>query len=289
MGVGVANSGADQADADPAVAPVRLQDTDLDGAENAYLDLMAAYNRALGRASHPVGSQAGSGMGSTYLTRLMVKTHIRARLKALAAAYAEVAAAIEPASENSPARRWLDGAREDCERIATALPAIRFRPLLLAVISPAAALLSITIPGWLGYALLALAGAIPTFVVLAYMTTRSSYRGKRQILMPGALKIDEMPENQQVSAFESKGALIIDNAYLAENLAFGAIGRDKRLETQLDRSIKHAGLLLLAEGTGLLPLFLWDGKYWWVTLIVAALTVAGSFILGKFEKNRAWL
>ena len=92
-----------------------------------------------------------------------------------------------------------------------------------------------------------------------------------------------------MSRFRSEGALIVDNAYLAENLAFGAIGRGKRFETQLDRSIKQASLLLLAEGTGLLPLFLWDGKYWWVTLVAIAVTITGSFILAKLEKNRAWL
>lgn len=251
-------------------------------AQAAYLDLMGAYNRALAGASRV--ETAHDEWASAGLVRVMVGSHIRVRLRALGAAYGQLAAAVG----DREGCDWLNAARDDCEWIASRLPAVRLRPLVLGVVPPAGALLSTRIPGWVGYALLALSGAIVVFLLVGYLTVRNSYRCKRELLMPGATAVDKMEKEEQ-ERFAPPEISIRDNTYLAEDRAFAAVHRGKRREVQVDRSLRILGWTLLGEAFVLAPLFLWDGRYWWISAAATVVALAGFALIGKLERERVWI
>jgi hypothetical protein len=263
-----------------AVAPL-----DMAAVESGYRDLMERYNRALAQASLVGRTRAGEpdlpsdkhGDAAGFLVRLMVKGHIRQRLHELSIGYLQ----LMPTATTDQAREWLDRAREDCERIVRALPRIQLRPLLLAVVAPLAAALSKLpgIPEWLAIVMISVAGGIPGFLIFCYATVRGSYRVKRELLLPGATKIDKLSAEQQ-------RLHVAGNAFEAEDRAFAAIGRGKRREREADRLMPRLGLLLLAEALCFLPIAL--NSHQWVPLVVAGFVFAGYFLLLKFERERVW-
>lgn len=144
---------------------------DLADVKEAYLSLMVAYDRVLAQASRmgrvsgddPVAEIVERHDALPPLIRLMVRVHVRNRLREIATAFAQMAAGQDSSSKS--VRRWLDEARVDCERVIAGLPSGRFRPVvLLPLTAPAAALLSNHLSGWMGSVLTALAA---TFVAVA--------------------------------------------------------------------------------------------------------------------------
>lgn len=258
---------------------------DMDAVKSGYCDLMDRYNRALGQASWLGRSQEGEppqssskyGFAAPSLVRLMVRVHVRQRLYGLATGFLQ----LIPTMESEQSREWLDRAREDCEKIAQALPRIQLRPLLLAVIAPLAAVLSKLpgLPDWLVIVMLSIAAAIPSFLVLGYFTVRGSYRTKRELLLPNATEIDKMSVEQQRT-------YVTDNAYEAESRVFAAIGRGKRLERELDQILIRLGVLLLAEVLCFLPFAL--DSYGWVSVALGLALFVVYFLLLKFERKRVW-
>lgn len=258
---------------------------DMAAVESGYCDLMERYNRALAQASLVGRSREGEpalpsdkhGDAAGFLVRLMVKAHVRQRLLELSIGYLQ----LMPTATTDRAREWLDRAREDCERIVQSLPRIQLRPLLFAVVAPLAAALSKLpgIPEWLAIVMISVAGGIPGFLIFCYATVRGSYRVKRELLLPGATKIDKL-------SLEQQRLYVAGNAFEAEDRAYAAIGRGKRREREADRLMARLGLLLLAEALCFLPIAL--NSHQWVPLVCAVIVFAVYFLSLKFERERVW-
>jgi hypothetical protein len=246
---------------------------------------MSVYNRVLGEASRADRGRPRGGterifdkIRSGYVIRTMVGSHVRNRLSELAAAYAQLAATFPP---GDPSRQWLDGAREDSERIADSLPRIRFRPLaLLPAVAPLVVLLS-QLPGWVGYLFLGVGIGLVAPLILGYVTVWKSYRFKRELLLPGASEIDKLDMEEQTEA-------VTDNVYAAEDFAFIAAWRGKRLEVQVDHGMRIVGLLVVTEAAIFAPAFLWKDGPGWVTAAVLVVALVLGFVLERKARHRYW-
>ena len=226
---------------------------------------------------------------SGILVRRMVKDHVGNRLTELSAAFGQLAPAVRP---GDPSWKWLDAAHDDCERIIETLSKSRLRPLALLslVVSPAVAVTSKLsgLPGWVGDALLiAAVVAIPAILAL-YAGAWASYRCKRELLLLGASEIDRQSVPCQKKATGP-------NVYVAENRAFAAVGRTKRLEVEIDGLLRNlAWSVVLELGVILFFSFRDDGSHqtlWMAGLVVCLIGFAGLLIQSssKFDRTRYWI
>lgn len=260
-------------------------------AQEAYLELMAEYDRVLAAASgigRPVLTEKGKWevqerlfvAGS--LVRRMAKAHIRNRLVELVHVLTQIAPTLRP---EDPARGWIEQAHDDCGKILETFPKSQLRPLrLLPVIPPLAVALAKLpgIPSVVGDVLLAVAAVTPIVVLAIYVTVRACYRYKRDLFLPGSAVIDGMTVEEQ----ELTEGL---NAYATERNLFALLGREKRLEVEIDRTLKYVIALLVVEAMIFVPLIFWGDSHQALYLVIVVLAFAFLGVLAKFDRTRVWL
>lgn len=249
----------------------------------AYYELMSGYDRALAEASR-LGQKGEAELErageyvSPSLAQRLVKAHINRKLGDLGDSYLQLAATF-PAGE--PRRDWLVSAVEDARRIATSLPRLRFPPFALLVLVPPLVLRAADLLGGNRDVILGVVGILVLVAGYIFLVVRDSYRCKREILLPEATKVDRLGTEQQ-------RRVLAGNVYATEDRAFGAIGRGKRPEAQVDRLIGALVAFLLAEAPALI-LIVGGQAYLPLSLVLLASIVGLFTVLRRLRFDRVWL
>jgi len=204
---------------------------DLERLSVLYRRLMIGYADALGEAERLGRRRAGRDW---YLfapfVRLLTGGHVRSKLRAVAARSAQLEATLDR-DRDVVVRTLLADVRETAERTAASLPSLRL-PTLFALLSflvglaPAIGkLLDVGVPTavWLGVGL-----AVLVMAGLSYRDLHDAFRRKRELLLPGAAKLDREDHDAQKD-HEGK------NVYNDEDELFALLGIGKRREAELDR------------------------------------------------------
>lgn len=252
------------------------------GVRAAYYSLLGEYNRVLCEASK-LGRDGGidiEAIGeyvSPGLARRLLLAHVGRRLGELSDSYIQLAATY---AGGEGAKEWLEEAGADARRIAASLPPLRLPPLaFLALVPPLIFKLTGLFGGNHGVIAAAL-GVFAATAVVVFLTVRDSYRCKREILLANASKVDRRPDAEQRLVHDQ-------NVYAVENLAFEEIGRGKRPEGEVDRWMEGLIAVILAE----VPVFLviFGGESYLVpAVIMLAVALGCSFLLGRLRRERAW-
>lgn len=252
--------------------------------------LMAGYAAALGEAEQigRLGSSAAANDLFAMLVRRLLGGDIRKKLRALAARYAQLEAAVS--NEEPDARERLARAREDCELVAAALPSLRVTSIfaLLPLATGIVALVgfAIKVPG-LESELLGLLLLVLGLAFVSHRELRKAYRRKREIFLPGASEVDHQPAERQK---EHDGP----NLYRTEDELFALLGTGKPRETQVDfQANLWAGPLLMASAIAVVSVL--ANRAPSTTLNIVALTILGlgtlaflGILLFTFSGPRIW-
>lgn len=201
-----------------------------------HYDLMAAYADAIRRGSLLPGLLKGKAVdgdpdgfkasASGPITRTLLSAHLRDRMRLLGAVYVQLSLSADPESEGEYAK-WLTGAAADCESFERSLPS--FSNVLKAIRIPGLSLLAGVVLQGSDLLALQIAGTVLILlsVSLGFVGVRSSFRLKRDLLLPGAYRLD-------AESREEQGRHPGFNVYRAEERLAHCLGYRKPREVQLD-------------------------------------------------------
>jgi hypothetical protein len=229
-------------------------------------------------------SERGGGFFAP-LVRLLSGAHVRQRLRALSARYAQLQLALDPTrEEEEEEREWLAVARDDTAATAETLPSLRLPgvfallPIVTGVVGLTSKLATSKVPSLVWW----FAGAIVVpLALLAYHDLQIAYRRKREFFLPGAMALDrEPPERQRQHTGK--------NVYRVEDELFALVGSGKSKETELDKSARDLTVVLIVEAA-LLGALLYGGT---VALLAGGVIAVAVLLLDaaihKQADERIW-
>jgi hypothetical protein len=198
------------------------------------------------------------------------------RLGEISDSYFQIAATF-PASE--PARDWLEEAGEDARRIAASLPLLRLPPLALLLLVPPLIVKAADQLGGDRGVIAVVSAVFAAAVIFVCLSIRDSYRCKREILLGDASEVDKRQHVEKPRVNDG-------NVYAVENLAFGAIGRGKRPEVEVDRWMEGLIMLIFAEVPAFLVIVCGQSYVVAVSMLIAI--VGSCVLLARLRRERVW-
>jgi hypothetical protein len=218
-------------------------------------------------------------------TRLWVGSHIRARVLLLARQYAQTRQACD--DEQEEMATWLDEARESCQTFADSLYSLRvpgFFALLPLAITVGTGLAQVPSLVFL-IAFSSLAG----YILFVPFIVISSFRQKRELLLPGARDIDKgRPLDSNVDPRR--------NVYRAEGDVFDLFAITKPKEFSVDRAIQTTMVWLASIAAVVVAAVLMVGDWWTFSdfgsiLLGACIGVVGwpgTLLVERAYRRRTW-
>jgi len=214
-------------------------------------------------------------------TRLWVGSHIRARVLVLANRYTALRQVCN--TEHQDMSQWLKDSREECTAFADSLDSLRI-PSLLALLPLALSVATAVAKVQLFVVLLVLSPSAGFFIFLPFIVI-SSFRQKRELLLPGARTLDK-------GGASTGDHLPERNAYKAEEALFGLFKQRKPREFQVDEAIQSLFLGTLLLAALLLPTFLLNDitkELFYLGCGVAGLVLGGGLrLMARHYRHRHW-
>ena len=254
--------------------------------------MIAAYDDAIRRGSLLPGLLKGKARegdadgfeasASGPITRALLSAHVKDRVRLLGHVYVQLGRTIVP-GEDAYYLQWLNETAADCESFERSLRSLT--NALIAVRIPGLSILAGLVLQGSGLLVLKLIGGgliLLSLLFLVVVAAWSSFRLKRELLLPGAYSLDTKDRESQTRHPDF-------NAYRAEERLADYLGYGKPREIQLDCLVVVAASLIglcipislcaaLGLGTSAIVVS--------ATLFAAGGLVAIQLVSGKWQRRR---